>query len=343
MGKNLLIKMTERSKFNLLKNIYYDLNSPATYAGVEKVYTEAKKLNPKIELEDVKQFLESQSTYTLYRPVRRKYKRLATVPTGFHSHWQCDLCIFDTLYKNNDGFKYLLVCIDVLSRKIFVSPTKSKASKDMIDAFEKIFKKSQVKPHKIYSDRGVEFQAARMLEYFKEKDIIKLVVYSDDIHCGVVERANRTIKDKIYRYFHNRKNHRWVDVVDKIADSINNSANRTTGIAPNDVNYNNAQQILQKVYKNAYTPTTKPKFSAGDLVRVSKNKGKFGKSYHPNFTSEIFKIKQVKHSNPIHYKIEDLKGEDILGVWYDSDLSIVRGNQIGQGAIMIKPIMWEKL
>ena len=35
--------MTERSKHNLLKNAYYDLNSHATYADVEKVYTEAKK------------------------------------------------------------------------------------------------------------------------------------------------------------------------------------------------------------------------------------------------------------------------------------------------------------
>ena len=334
--------MTERSKHNLLKNVYYDLSSPATYAGVQKVYSEAKKRNPKIELGDVKEFLESQLTYTLYRPVRHKYKRLATVPTGLNSDWQCDLCIFDTLYKNNDGFKYLLVCIDVLSRKIFVSPTKSKASKDMIDAFDRILKKAKVKPHKLYSDRGVEFQAEKMLEYFKEHDIIKRVVYSDDIHCGVVERANRTIKDKIYRYFHSRKNHRWVDIVDKVVESINNSANRATGIPPNNVNYKNAQQILSTVYKDAYTPKTKPKLNVGDMVRVSKNKGKFGKSYHPNFTSEIFKIKHVKHSNPPHYKIEDLKGEDILGVWYESDLSIVRGDQIGRG-ITIKPIMWEKL
>ena len=67
--------MTERSKHNLLKNVYYDLSSPATYAGVQKVYSEAKKRNPKIELGDVKEFLESQPIYTLYRPVRHKYKR----------------------------------------------------------------------------------------------------------------------------------------------------------------------------------------------------------------------------------------------------------------------------
>ena len=54
-------------------------------------------------------------------------------------------------------------------------------------------------------------------------------------------------------------------------------------------------------------------------------------TYHPNFTSGIFKIKDVKHSNPPHYKIKDVKGEEILGVWYESDLSIVRGDQIGQG------------
>src|SRR5262249_1861476 len=154
-----------------------NLGSASAYAGLNKVYNEARNLDPKISLDDVKEFLETQETYAIYRPARHKFKRLQTVPAGLHNCWQCDLAIFDTLYKNNDGYKYLLVCIDVLSRKIFVAPTKSKSSKHMIDAFDKIFKKSNnIRPHKLYSDRGLEFQAKPMLKYFQDNDIIKQVV-----------------------------------------------------------------------------------------------------------------------------------------------------------------------
>ncbi|KAL3095212.1 hypothetical protein niasHT_020363 [Heterodera trifolii] len=57
---------------------------------------------------------------------RKRFPRLKTIPSGFHTDWQCDLCIFDQLKEHNDGYKYLLVCIDVLSRMIFSAPAKSK-------------------------------------------------------------------------------------------------------------------------------------------------------------------------------------------------------------------------
>ena len=267
---------------------------------------------------------------------------MKTVPAGLHNCWQCDLAIFDTLYKNNDGYKYLLVCIDVLSRKIFVAPTKSKSSKHMIDAFDKIFKKSNIKPHKLYSDRGLEFQASRMLKYFQDMDIIKQVVYSPDIHAGVVERANRTIKERLYRYFHKNKTHRWVDVIDKIANGINNSVNRTTGVTPNSVTYDNAMALREKVYGDAYKPPNKrPKFVEGDHVKISREKGVFAKGYNPSYTMETFRIKTVKNFNPPHYKLEDKNGETILGVFYEPELSLIRP-QIGGSGERIQPVLWEK-
>ncbi|KAL3069644.1 hypothetical protein niasHT_036436 [Heterodera trifolii] len=142
---------------------------------------------------------------------RKKFPRLKTIPSGFHTDWQCDLCIFDQLKKHNDGYKYLLVCIDVLSRMIFSAPAKSKKSEDMIEAFDRVFEKSKIIPMKIYSDSGLEFQAGKMKKYFEEKFIIKNVMYSPDLHAGVVERANRTIKERLYRYFTKMDTLRWVD------------------------------------------------------------------------------------------------------------------------------------
>ncbi|KAL3080712.1 hypothetical protein niasHS_012719 [Heterodera schachtii] len=127
--------------------------------------------------------------------------RLKTVPSGLHTDWQCDLCIMDTIKAHNDGYRYILVCIDVLSRKIFTAESESKKSEHMIEAFEKVFKKAGVLPNKLYSDAGLEFQAKRMIEYWKQKDIIKHIMYSPSLHAGVVERANRTLKERLYKYF----------------------------------------------------------------------------------------------------------------------------------------------
>ena len=330
--------MTERSKSNLIKRVYYDLASSAAYSGAEKVYSEAHRRNPKITRDDVQDFLQSQDTYTIYRPKRKRFKRLATVPTGLHSHWQCDLAIFDNLYKNNDGYRYLLVAIDVLSRKMFVAPVRSKSTKDMMSAFDDLFKKANIRPHKLYSDRGLEFQSNSMLEYFKNIGIQKFPVFSDDIHAGVVERANRTIKERLYRYFHQNKTHRWVDVIDRIVDAINNTPNRTTGLAPNEFNFKNAAENRKRIFGDDQ-PGSTPKYKVGDIVRISKNKSIFSKGYHPNYTTEKFRILEVNHTNPPHYKIEDLKHEEILGKMYEPEISKVK--QTGEG--WLKPSLWEKL
>ncbi|KAL3073462.1 hypothetical protein niasHT_038600 [Heterodera trifolii] len=185
----------------LLEQIYYDLRSPASYAGMLKVWEEAKKRNPRISLHNVYDFLHRQRTYTLFKPRRNKFPRLKTVPSGLHTDWQCDLCIMDTIKAHNDGYRYILVCIDVLSRKILTAESESKKSEHMIEAFEKVFKKAGVLPNKLYSDAGLEFQAKRMIEYWKHKDIIKHIIYSPSLHAGVVERANRTLKERLYKYF----------------------------------------------------------------------------------------------------------------------------------------------
>jgi transposase InsO family protein len=313
-------KNLNASKDSDIRRAYYDLESPAAFAGINKVYKEAKVSNPRISRGDVEKYLQSEKTYTLHRPSRKRYNRLRTIPTGLNSDWQCDLAIFDKIKARNNGYPYLLVCIDVLSRKLVVSPTKSKSSEDMIKAFDKIWKKSGVFPNKLYSDQGLEFQAKKMLDYFSRKQIIKHVMYSPNLHAGVVERANRTIKERLYRYFTQNNTTQWIDVIDKIVDSINNSINRTIGIAPNQVTIANSQSLLRKIYKEP-EPSKKPRFNKGDIIRINKEKGIFSKGYLPNYTEELFRIFKVKHTDPPHYKIKDLEGEDILGVFYEPEIS----------------------
>ena len=164
----------------VIRKAYYDLDSPAAYSAIDKVYTEAKKHNRKIKREDVVHYMQSERTYAIHRPRPIRYKRLKTIPTGL-GELQCDLAILDKLKSKNNGYPYLLVCIDILSRKINVSPAMSKSSAHMIKSFNKVLNEIGVNEvRRINTDRGLEFQAKKMLKYFEKPGIEKRVTFSQD-------------------------------------------------------------------------------------------------------------------------------------------------------------------
>lgn len=65
------------------------------------------------------------------------------------------------------------------------------------------------------------------------------------------------------------------------------------------------------------------KFSVGDFVRLSKIKKTFEKGYTRNFTREIFVVDKIIAKNPVSYKLVDLKGEYLIGSFYEQELQKV--------------------
>ena len=59
------------------------------------------------------------------------------------------------------------------------------------------------------------------------------------------------------------------------------------------------------------------KFKIGDHVRISKYKNIFAKGYSPNWSGEVFVIKEVKNTVPWTYVINDLSSEEIIGTFYE--------------------------
>jgi len=54
------------------------------------------------------------------------------------------------------------------------------------------------------------------------------------------------------------------------------------------------------------------KVKVSDPVRVSKYKTVFEKSYTPNWTTEVFKIVKIQHTNFVTYLLEDYCGKSLL-------------------------------
>ena len=319
-------------QISILDRLYKDINSSTCFTSLEPLLREAKRVDKSITRDAVKKYLSTQNTYTLHRRAVRKYKRMRTLAAGLHTEWQADLSIFDRLSSQNKGFKYLLVCIDTLSRMIFVEPVKSKHSEKMIDAFKRLFSRIKIVPWKLLTDQGLEFTAKEVKKYFKSIDMEHFSMFtSPQWHAGMAERANRSIKERLYRYFTEKRTLKWVDVIQDIVSAINNSFNSSIGMRPIDVTYKNAEGLRLKLKEQAREEVAPKRwkhtdFAVGDKVRIEKYKHVFQKGYLPNFTDEVFIIKQVRlvpHQRPT-YRLSDKKGELIRGWFYANDLCLVR-------------------
>ena len=82
---------------------------------------------------------------------------------------------------------------------------------------------------------------------------------------------------------------------------------------PIHVKYNTYINIVKEVNDQD------SKFQVGDHVRISKYKNIFAKGYIPNWSEEIFVIKEIKNSVPWTCVINDLNGEEIIETFYEKE------------------------
>ena len=129
------------------------------------------------------------------------------------------------------------------------------------------------------------------------------------------ERFIRTLKNKIYKHMRAVSKKLYIDKLDDMVNWCNNTYHRT---------------IIRKAIKvkdNTYIDSIKEvnnkdsKFKVGDHVRISKYKNIVAKGYTPNWSEEIFVIKEVKNTVPWTYVIiNGLNGEKIIETFYGKEL-----------------------
>ncbi len=136
---------------------------------------------------------------SLHKPTRRRFRRRQTFCPGVDHLWQVDLVDVSFLSRYNDGYRFLMTCIDCLSRYAWVVPIKNKSSASVLSAFASI--NDSRKPTYLQSDKGSEFLNFAFQEFLKANDINFYTSENDDVKCALVERYNRTLKTRMWRYF----------------------------------------------------------------------------------------------------------------------------------------------
>ena len=117
-----------------LRNIYYDPSEG--YQSVEKLYQKAKADGIKVSRRLVKKWLETQDTYTRYKPVIRKHKFQKTFVKNLADQIQMDLIDMQKYASKNKGYRWILTTVEILSRYALTVPVYRKDTKNMTKAVD---------------------------------------------------------------------------------------------------------------------------------------------------------------------------------------------------------------
>ena len=153
---------------------------------------------------------------------------------------------------------------------------KNKTAHSLLEVFDSILSEGR-KPEKLRTDKGTEFLNETFQQYLKKKNI-HFYTANNEPKASVVERVNRTLKSKLYHYFTAVNSLHYIDVLQDLVNSYNNTYHRSIGCAPVTVSLLNVGNIRRKLYgeMNSIAPK-KFKFRVGDNVRLSLRKRLFQK------------------------------------------------------------------
>ena len=301
-----------------LRELYY--NSDVSYTGIQSLWHKIKEDKKTIKYSELKEWLQEQEVYSLHKPVQKKFSYRKVIVNGIDNQWQADIIEMQTFARDNKGYRYMLTVIDVLSKYAWAIPLKSKKGDEMAETFEKIFKERT--PDKIQFDEGKEFYNRHVKELF-EKENIEWFSTKSDKKASIVERFNRTLKGRMYKYFTEKQTRTWIDMIDELVNSYNNTYHSSIHMTPIEASKEENEGTVWYNLYGAYLTSEygTSKYNVSDTVRISKYKNIFAKGYLPNYTQELFKIKQIIYGPVIVYKLEDLSGEIIEGTFYEQELS----------------------
>jgi transposase InsO family protein len=311
---------------SIFEQIYFDPQHPAAFGGAYKLYQYAKLQDDRITLENVKNWLSTRDEYTLYKPTKQNFKRNKIYVSYINEQWEIDLLDYSSFSKSNFGYKYLITIIDVFSKYLYVIPIKTKSMQEVTSKLTLLFDK--VRPTKIRSDRGKEFDNSGFRALCQKYNINHFVTENQTKKCAVVERVNKTLRIKIERFMNYNNTRRYIHMVKHLVKAYNSSIHRSTGMAPEDID----EEDEEIVFKNLYGADNmiellkkegKIKFEIGDKVLRKNDPKPLEKGYRKQWDPQVYKLRKVYNrlNKPV-YSLE-LRDHKLRRRFYPEELQKV--------------------
>ena len=165
-----------------LASIYYNIKHPGgfSHAKILQKYSG-------IPHKKVQDFLQAQDTYTIHKRHVKIKSFNSYRYSGVFDTWQCDLCDLSALKSSNDSYKYILGCIDTVSKFAWLRPLKNKSGPTVTKAMESILHEAKHRiPNKLYVDQGTEFNNRDFKSLMEKWNIHMYTTTTVLRHCNII-------------------------------------------------------------------------------------------------------------------------------------------------------------
>ena len=273
-------------------------------------------------------FLRKHDVHGVYRRiVKKKFPRRKVIARFPFDVFMADLIEYPQYKHVNNGYCFILIMIDCFTKMLYAAPMKKKNKEWTSEAFESIFKNFDEYPVNLVTDGGLEFFNSAVQKVF---DTYGINHYKTPTRtkwkASVAERVIRTLKSRLEKYFKVSGKRRWIDTLDQFVLNYNSVPHSSHGLAPQDVSSENREYVYKKLYP-LRNLTIACKLKVGDKVRKIREKSDFEKGYTEKWSEEIYTITEQRQSQAVcWYKISNLKGETIPGIFYYYQLNLVSRN-----------------
>ena len=225
-----------------------------------------------------------------------------------------------SLSPSRQGSRYLLVCVDHLTRYVMLAPLKDKTAESVAHALvSSVFLKHGT-PTVILSDNGAEFRNALLSEICGQFNVRQAFVTAyHPASNGLVERSNRKILE-VLRPVVGRLSETWEDWLPYVSASINAHVCSATGRSPHYSLYGQELRLPYDLLGRTQPPVYNPhEFGKAQLKvfadlysdireRLQDSKTKMAERQHKNATpiildvGDIVMVQESERTNKLHPK-----------------------------------------
>jgi hypothetical protein len=263
-------------------------------------------------LKRIQAAIDKQLTHQLHKR-EPKNKVVAHMIAYFENEtWLADLIDMSNFARSNNGYKWILLVIDVFTRRAYAKALKSKSAEDVLNGFEEIVLAKGM-PGGLITDNGSEFTNREFQRFISR---VHHTTAEPGYHptLGVIDSLTKTIKGKIFKRFTLDDSTNWIKPLGEILTAYNNTPHSGIGmIAPSDAMIPENKQKIQDI-NIAKNQRPKHKFKAGQLVRRKLNKGFFKKGYKQTYSSTTYTIKEIQGVNAVLNNDDVVKLNDLQRV-----------------------------
>ena len=198
----------------------------------------------------MKKWLETQDTYTRYKPLVKKHKFQKTFVKDLADQIQMDLVDMGKYASKNKGYRWILTAVEIVSRYAFTISIYRKNTKNMANTVNLLLDNFKVRfgkyPNVAQFDEGKEFYVG-VRDLLKSHNVDYFSTKSDK-KAAIVERFNRTLKTMMWKYFYSKGTYNWIDVLDELTKNYNNTKHSSIHMKPKGVNKTNENMVWITLY-----------------------------------------------------------------------------------------------